>query len=140
MKAEEKMQSMKNRLNLLWNRLETPDQTREEFLADKVSLTQDTFTAVSNKFLYLNTDLIIPPPTFTEKKIYFSVQGTIFWIDGVIFMSVQKKTKQIKFLIRLFLLFLYLFSNAIKNDGIFFPSYYCTLFLLWCWSCQFLVS
>lgn len=52
-KAEEKMQSMKNRLNLLWNRLETPDQTREEFLADKVSLTQDTFTALTEEITRL---------------------------------------------------------------------------------------
>lgn len=89
-KAEEKMQSMKNRLNLLWNRLETPDQTREEFLADKVSLTQDTFTAVSNKFHYLNTHLIIPPPTFTEKKYTFLSRAQYSGQMGVIFMSVQK--------------------------------------------------
>lgn len=52
-KAEEKMKSMKNRLNVLWNRLDTPEQTREQFLVNKMSLSQDTFTALSDEITRL---------------------------------------------------------------------------------------
>ena len=76
MKAEEKMKSMKTRLNILWNRLETPDQTREEFLADKVSLSQDTFTAVSNVSFF--------------KKSYFILLIISFIISDMLFLQRAK--------------------------------------------------
>ncbi|XP_014786191.1 protein regulator of cytokinesis 1 isoform X2 [Octopus bimaculoides] len=52
-KAEEKLLAMKNRLNVLWQRLETPAETREEFWEKHESLKQENLKTVSEEILRL---------------------------------------------------------------------------------------
>ncbi|XP_029645521.1 protein regulator of cytokinesis 1 isoform X2 [Octopus sinensis] len=52
-KAEEKLLAMKNRLHVLWQRLETPGETREEFWEKHGTLKQENLKTVNEEILRL---------------------------------------------------------------------------------------
>ncbi|GAB1603667.1 protein regulator of cytokinesis 1 isoform X2 [Argonauta hians] len=53
-KAEEKLQALENRLNVLWDRLETPKDVREEFWTKHGSLKQENIKCINEEIVRLD--------------------------------------------------------------------------------------